>query len=52
MVPNPKLTHLTGQPVVAPGAGLDQASQELLEAMQSEWEEDWPDLSPDDSTER
>jgi hypothetical protein len=39
-----KLEKLVGQPVLAEGVNLDQASKELLAGMESEWMEDWSDL--------
>lgn len=39
-----RLSGLTGQPVIAPGSDLERASRELLQEMQSEWEQDWAEL--------
>jgi hypothetical protein len=39
-----KLDNLVGQPVLAPGVDLEQASKELLAEMQAEWMEDWSAL--------
>ncbi len=39
-----KLEKLVGQPVVAEGVDIEQASKELLAAMEAEWMEDWSDL--------
>ncbi len=39
-----KLEKLVGQPVLADGVDIEQASKELLAAMESEWMEDWSDL--------
>lgn len=39
-----KLDKLIGQPVVAPGADLDQAGKELLAGMEEAWKEDWAAL--------
>jgi len=36
-----KLARLTGQKVVAPGAGIENASRRLLKEMEAEWEKDW-----------
>jgi hypothetical protein len=33
-----------GQPVLAPGVDLEQASKELLAEMEAEWMEDWAAL--------
>jgi hypothetical protein len=39
-----KLDKLVGQPVLAPGVDLEQASKELLAEMQTEWLKDWAAL--------
>ena len=39
-----KLSKLTAQRVVAPGASIKRAGQELLKAMKSDWEKDWSEL--------
>jgi antitoxin (DNA-binding transcriptional repressor) of toxin-antitoxin stability system len=39
-----KLARLTGQKVVAPGAGLEKAGRGLLKEMEAEWEKDWSEL--------
>ena len=39
-----KVTQLAGQPAVAPGTDLEEASRELLKEMQSEWEKDCAEL--------
>jgi hypothetical protein len=39
-----KLDKLIGQPVLAPGVDLDQASKELLAEMEQSWKEDWAAL--------
>jgi antitoxin (DNA-binding transcriptional repressor) of toxin-antitoxin stability system len=39
-----KLARLTGQKVVAPGAGLERASRSLLTEMAADWEKDWSEL--------
>jgi hypothetical protein len=36
-----KLDQLVGQPVLAPGVNLEQASKELFAEMQAEWMADW-----------
>lgn len=36
-----KLDKLVGQPVLAPGVDLEQASRELLAEMEASWLEDW-----------
>lgn len=36
-----KLDKLVGQPVLAPGVDLEQASRDLMAGMESEWLEDW-----------
>lgn len=36
-----KLDKLVGQPVLAQGADLEQASKELLAEMEESWKEDW-----------
>jgi hypothetical protein len=36
-----KLARLTGQKVVAPGAGLEKASRSLLKELEAKWEKDW-----------
>ncbi len=39
-----KLDKLVGQPVLAPGVDLEQASKELLAEMEAEWKQDWSEL--------
>jgi len=39
-----KLSKLTGEPVVRAQTNLENASRELLQEMQSEWEKDWAEL--------
>ncbi len=39
-----KLENLVGQPVLAPGASLESAGQELRAEMESEWANDWSRL--------
>ena len=39
-----KLDKLVGQPVLAPGVDLDQASKDLLAEMEESWKEDWSAL--------
>jgi hypothetical protein len=39
-----KLDKLVGQPVLAPGVDLEQASKELLAEMEASWMEDWAAL--------
>lgn len=39
-----KLDRLVGQPVLAPGADLDQAGKELLAEMEQSWKDDWAAL--------
>jgi hypothetical protein len=39
-----KMDKLVGQPVLAPGVDLEQASKELLVEMEAEWMEDWSAL--------
>jgi hypothetical protein len=39
-----KLDKLVGQPVLAPGVDLEQASRELAAEMESEWMSDWSTL--------
>lgn len=39
-----KLDKLVGQPVLAPGVDLEQASRELLAEMEAEWKQDWSEL--------
>jgi hypothetical protein len=39
-----KLDKLVGQPVLAPGVDLQQASRELAAEMESEWMSDWSTL--------
>lgn len=39
-----KLARLTGQPVVAPSTDLEQASRELVNEVEPEWEKDWSEL--------
>ena len=39
-----KLDKLVGQPVLAPGIDLEQASKELLAEMEAAWIEDWSAL--------
>jgi hypothetical protein len=39
-----KLDKLVGQPVLAPGVDLEQASKELLAEMEAAWIEDWSAL--------
>lgn len=39
-----KLDKLVGQPVLAPGVDLEQASKELLAEMEASWLEDWSAL--------
>jgi len=39
-----KLDNLVGQPVLAPGVDLEQASKELLAEMEAGWREDWSAL--------
>ena len=36
-----KLDQLVGQPVLAPGVNLEQASKELFAEMEAEWMADW-----------
>jgi hypothetical protein len=36
-----KLDNLVGQPVLAQGVDLEQASRELLAEMEAAWMEDW-----------
>ena len=36
-----KLEGLVGQPTLAPGVDLEQASRELLAEMEAEWLQDW-----------
>jgi hypothetical protein len=39
-----KLEKLVGQPVVADGVDLEQASKELFAGMEAEWLKDWSEL--------
>ena len=39
-----KLDRLVGQPVLAPGVDLEQASKDLLAEMEAAWKEDWSTL--------
>jgi hypothetical protein len=39
-----KLDKLVGQPVLAPGVDLEQASKDLAAEMESEWLKDWAEL--------
>jgi hypothetical protein len=39
-----KLDKLIGQPVIAEGVDLEQASKELAAAMESEWLKDWSEI--------
>lgn len=39
-----KLDKLVGQPVLAAGVDLEQASKELLAEMEAEWKRDWSEL--------
>lgn len=39
-----KLDNLVGQPVLAEGVDLEQASKELSAEMEAAWLEDWSDL--------
>lgn len=39
-----KLDKLVGQPVLAEGVDLEQASKELSAEMEAAWFEDWSDL--------
>jgi hypothetical protein len=39
-----KLDKLVGQPVVAEGLDLEQASRDLFAAMEAEWLKDWSEL--------
>jgi hypothetical protein len=39
-----KLDKLVGQPVVAEGVDLGQASKELFAGMEAEWLKDWSEL--------
>ena len=39
-----KLEKLVGQPVVAAGVDLEQASKQLLTEMEAEWSKDWAKL--------
>jgi len=39
-----KLDKLVGQPVLAPGVDLEQASKDLLAEMEESWKEDWSAL--------
>jgi antitoxin (DNA-binding transcriptional repressor) of toxin-antitoxin stability system len=39
-----KLAKLVGQPVLAGGVDLEQASKELLSEMEAEWLQDWSEL--------
>jgi hypothetical protein len=39
-----KLDNLVGQPVLAQGVDLEQASKELLTEMEAAWMEDWSEL--------
>jgi len=39
-----KLEKLVGQPVVADGVDLSQASKELFAGMEAEWLKDWSEL--------
>ena len=39
-----KLDGLVGQPVLAPGADLDEANRKLLAEMEQSWKEDWAAL--------
>jgi hypothetical protein len=39
-----KLDRLVGQPVLAPGVDLEQASKQLLAEMEAAWIEDWSAL--------
>jgi hypothetical protein len=39
-----KMDKLVGQPVLAPGVDLEQASRELLAEMEAAWLEDWSAL--------
>jgi hypothetical protein len=36
-----KLERIVGQPTLAPGVDLEQASRELTAEMEAEWLEDW-----------
>ncbi len=40
----PKLANLVGQPVLAAGVDLEQASKDLLAEMEAAWKEDWSTL--------
>jgi len=40
-----KLDKLAGQPVLATGVDLEQASRELLAEMEAEWKKDWSEES-------
>jgi len=40
--PSSKLSRLTHEAVVAPGAGLDTSG--LLKEMEAEWEKDWSEI--------
>jgi hypothetical protein len=39
-----KLEKLVGQPVLAEGVDLEQASRELQAAMEAEWADDWQSI--------
>ncbi len=39
-----KLEKLVGQPVLAAGVDLEQASKDLLSEMEQSWKEDWSAL--------
>ncbi len=39
-----KLEKLVGQPVLAPGVDLEQASKELVAEMEASWMDDWSAL--------
>ncbi len=36
-----KLENLVGQPTIAAGVDIEQASRELLAEMEAEWRQDW-----------
>jgi hypothetical protein len=40
-----KLNKLVGEPTLAPGVNLEQASRELLAEMEAEWLNDWSEES-------
>jgi hypothetical protein len=39
-----KLEKLVGQPVLAEGVDLEQATKELIAGMEAEWRKDWSEI--------